>query len=132
MAEGWDMGTVRIVLRRGLARAQVEEMCGRLDAMLGCPGVEAVVCDLEAIGEPDMTVVEALMRLQLTARRRGRRILLDDPPQALLDLLSVTGLLGLLNRPVAAEEAEPPATAEAEPPVPPPRIPAPAAERPPP
>jgi hypothetical protein len=47
----------------------------------------------------DAVLVEALLRLQLTARRLGGRIRLHRPSQELLDLLVGAGLLLALEPP---------------------------------
>jgi anti-anti-sigma regulatory factor len=51
-----------------------------------------IVCDVRAITNPDAVVIEALARLQLTARRLGRQVLLHHASDHLQDLLALTGL----------------------------------------
>lgn len=51
----------------------------------------AVVCRLEA-QRPDLALVDALARLQLDARRAGRRVCVTDASAALQDLLQLLGL----------------------------------------
>ena len=85
----WDVGPVR-------TRADIPGLCERLRVFLagreaGREGT-AVVCDLGAVARPDMVTVEALARLQLTARRLGWRILLDRADDRLRGLLALTGL----------------------------------------
>jgi ABC-type transporter Mla MlaB component len=50
------------------------------------------VCDVGALVEPDVAVVDALARLQLAARRSGCRIDLQGVGPALADLLELMGL----------------------------------------
>jgi hypothetical protein len=45
---------------------------------------------------PDLALVDALVRLQLDARRSGWRICLRDVPQELIGLLQLVGLAGVL------------------------------------
>jgi ABC-type transporter Mla MlaB component len=51
-----------------------------------------VTCDVAALEKPDVTAIDALARLQLTARRLGRSIRLRKAPVTLRDLLDLTGL----------------------------------------
>ncbi|WP_280524949.1 STAS domain-containing protein [Streptomyces inhibens] len=51
-----------------------------------------VLCDVRALKAPGTTTVEALLRLQLTARRLGHGIRLRHVPEALRTVLTVTGL----------------------------------------
>jgi hypothetical protein len=51
-----------------------------------------VVCDVGAIVDPDVVTVDALARLQLTARRLGRQLRLRDACVELQELLAFVGL----------------------------------------
>jgi hypothetical protein len=80
------------VLRGPVARTDIADLCtylASLDAAL-------VHCDVAAV-EPDLVLVEALARLQLTARRLGRRVRVVGAGPHLRNLLHVTGLTGILN-----------------------------------
>lgn len=80
------------------------------------------MCDVSALTDPDAVAVEALARLQLTARRLGRRILILGAGPALEGLLELTGLREVLpsSPPLAfeagreREEREPPLGVEEE------------------
>jgi ABC-type transporter Mla MlaB component len=80
-----------------VARDAIPAMCERARRLLqGCdPG--PVACDVGALAEPDATTIDALARLQLTARRLGRRVELRSACEELEDLLTLTGLLGVLT-----------------------------------
>jgi anti-anti-sigma regulatory factor len=55
--------------------------------------VEIVIpCDVAWVARADVHVVDALARLQLAARRRGRRLVLRN---ASSDLAELVGLMGL-------------------------------------
>ncbi|WP_277437442.1 STAS domain-containing protein [Streptomyces sp. SPB162] len=84
------------VLAGPLTRARVPELCARLRNRLH--GVEPgwVTCDVAALTDPDAATVEALARLQLTARRLGSRIRLRDAGGRLRGLLALTGLRDVL------------------------------------
>lgn len=53
---------------------------------------DPLVCDVRWLRAPDCATVDALARLQLTARRRGHRICLRDPLPELVELLGLAGL----------------------------------------
>ena len=59
-------------------------------------GAEIVIGELDA-SRPDLALVDALARLQLAAKRRGRRMRLRDPPAELRGLLDLVGLRGALG-----------------------------------
>lgn len=63
------------------------------------------MCDVAGIGPPGLAVVDALARMQLTARRAGGRIRLRDPAPALGALLRLVGLAFEVEG--EAEEGEP-------------------------
>jgi ABC-type transporter Mla MlaB component len=83
-----------IVLAFGgrIARADIPALCERVRALLEGCDAELVVCDLGALVDPDAVTVDALARLQLTARRLGRRVRLRDPCAELQELLALMGL----------------------------------------
>jgi ABC-type transporter Mla MlaB component len=68
--------------------AACNEARDRLDAA----GHELVPCDVAAVTHPDAGTVDALARLQVSARRRGRRIGLQGASPELRDLLALMGL----------------------------------------
>jgi hypothetical protein len=51
-----------------------------------------LVCDVGAVRAIDVAVLDALARLQLTARRLGLRVVLRHASAELLDLLDFTGV----------------------------------------
>jgi ABC-type transporter Mla MlaB component len=83
------------------ARVDVRGLCERLRRRMGSGGADLAVCDVGAIVEPDMETVDALARLQLTARRLGCRIRLRGASGELLDLLVLSGLEDVV--PLSAE-----------------------------
>jgi hypothetical protein len=64
--------------------------------LMGSAAADLVVCDVGSVIEPDAVVVDALARLQLTARRVGRDIRLGRASPQLQDLLMVMGLAEVL------------------------------------
>ena len=76
--------------------------------MQDVPEPQRVVIDLGAFTEPDPGLLEALVRLQLTAMRFGTRVELENPCPRLVDLLELVGMDALLGveRERDAEERE--------------------------
>jgi ABC-type transporter Mla MlaB component len=57
---------------------------------------EVVPCDVRSVTRPDAAAIDALARLQLIARRRGRRIGLRNASPELQELLAAVGLSEVL------------------------------------
>jgi hypothetical protein len=55
-------------------------------------GYELVVCDVGDFERPDLLALDAVARMQLTARRVGCSIVLRHANQALADLIGLAGL----------------------------------------
>jgi len=81
-----------LVVGGPITRADIERLCNCLRAMLEGSGAPLVICDVGEIGDPDIVTVDALARLQLTARRHGRQIRLRDACEELQKLLALVGL----------------------------------------
>jgi anti-anti-sigma regulatory factor len=79
-------------VRNPIARAAVPALCERVRVLLAAGVVEVITCEVGGLTEPDTDAVDALARLQLTARRLGRSIRLRHPRPELRDLLGLTGL----------------------------------------
>ena len=73
-------------------------LCERVREMLGIRGFQLVTCEVGALTGPDPVAVDALARMQLTARRAGGSIRLRHARARLRDLLSVIGLCEALPR----------------------------------
>jgi ABC-type transporter Mla MlaB component len=87
--------TAVFVLGGPLARADVEAVCERVRVQLEGSDADLVVCDVRALA-PDAVTVDVLARLQLTARRLGRRVRFRhacDELQALLGLVGLTDVV---------------------------------------
>jgi hypothetical protein len=78
-----------------LARADVPAACERLRALIGARDADVVVCD---VGElvADLTAVEVLARLRLTAQRLGCGLRLRGPSRGLEQMLAFCGLCDVL------------------------------------
>lgn len=79
-----------------VTRDAVPRLCAELEALLaGAPDVTTVHCDLSGVVHPDLTTVEAIARLSLTARRMGApNLRLHGTPPELRALLGLVGLGG--------------------------------------
>ena len=55
-----------------------------------------LACDVSQITQPDERALEALARLQLTAKRLGVSIRLDNAVSGLVDLVALVGLSDVL------------------------------------
>jgi hypothetical protein len=80
-----------LVVGGPIARAEIPALCERVRETLECGREGAVDCDVGAL-EPNAVTVEALARVQLMARRLGRRVRFRDAPPELLGLLGLMGL----------------------------------------
>jgi ABC-type transporter Mla MlaB component len=79
-----------------VASPEFSELCSRVRASLEGSDADVVVCDVGGLVDPDAVAVEALARLQLTARRLGCRIVLLHACGELRDLIDFMGLDGVV------------------------------------
>jgi ABC-type transporter Mla MlaB component len=86
----------RLVIGGPLTPADAAALCERARLELERSGAEVLVCDVAALKRPDAGTIEALARLQLTARRLGRQVRLRDPSRELRELLDLFGLSEVL------------------------------------
>lgn len=68
------------------------ELCENVRVLVDSDPGQVVEFDLGALSRADLGTIEVLARLQLTARRVGRRIRVCHPPAGLGDLLALLGL----------------------------------------
>ena len=94
------------VLGGPIARGDIPGLCERARASLEGSDVDVIVCDVAELVDPDAITVDALARLQLTARRLGGRIRLRHACGELRDLIALMGLTEALPT-VAALRLEP-------------------------
>jgi hypothetical protein len=97
------------VISGPLASGDAEHLCDELRWVLAGSPAAVVVCDVGGL-KADIVTVDALARLQLTARRLGRRIeLRGGTPElarllAFVGLADVLGLGGLFGQPEEGEQ----------------------------
>lgn len=73
-------------------RAAIAALCESVRVTLEGSGAELVVCDVSAVVDPDAATIDALARVQLTARRLGRQVQLRHACGELRDLVALMGL----------------------------------------
>jgi anti-anti-sigma regulatory factor len=86
--------STRIILRLGgsMTPASVVALGESLAIRLRGTDVDAVICEAPDTTDADVTTVDAVVRLQLVARRHGCSLSLRHPSRQLLDLLRLAGL----------------------------------------
>jgi hypothetical protein len=84
--------TTLLSLGGPLARSDLPALCERGRTLLDESGADVLVCDAGALVETDAVALEAIARLQLTARRLGSRICVRNAAVELQELLRFTGL----------------------------------------
>jgi hypothetical protein len=109
-----DPTTGLFVIAGPIGDGDAPRLCERLRLIINSSDGELIVCDVGALPANARTI-EALARLQLTARRHGRRIRLQRASRELEQLIEFVGLADVLEtRPVLrgrsrdAEEREHP------------------------
>ena len=90
--------TISLVVSGPLAPADVPALCERARTLLEAGDADLFVC-LGAAVAADVVAVDLLARLQLVARRCGRRVLVGHGSAALRELLTFIGLDGVVPCP---------------------------------
>jgi len=77
-------------------RADIPGLCEHAQRLLAGGAANQLLCDVGAIVAPDAVTVDALARLQLTAKRMGREVRIRHASPELHDLLAFLGLSGVV------------------------------------
>lgn len=72
-------------------------LCACLRALLVDGDTGFIICDVGALVDPDAVTVDALARLQLTARQYGRQLRLRHASLELRELLAFMGLRDVVS-----------------------------------
>jgi ABC-type transporter Mla MlaB component len=88
--------TLTFAVRGPIARSDLAGLSDRVCALLASSDARVAVCDVSEV-DPDAVVVDALARLQLAARRHGRRVVLRNASAALRELVELMGLDEVLS-----------------------------------
>jgi anti-anti-sigma regulatory factor len=81
-----------LIIERPIRRAHIPHLCERVGAMVVRHDARHLVCDVDALADPDVVTIDALARLQLTVRRLGCRVCLRNACDELQRLLTLIGL----------------------------------------
>jgi ABC-type transporter Mla MlaB component len=73
---------------------------------MAVPAPRPILCDLSALGDADVQVIDLLARLELAARRQGRTLQIRNPSPALLALIAFAGLDSVLRLEAGRETEE--------------------------
>jgi ABC-type transporter Mla MlaB component len=86
-----ELNPTVLSLEGPITRADIPALCERARALLENCTIGQITCDVGALDD-DAVTVEALARLQLTARGLGRRVRFTDASPELQRLLCLMGL----------------------------------------
>ncbi|MGV9311508.1 STAS domain-containing protein [Streptomyces sp. NPDC003691] len=92
-----NAGPVVLRIAGRVLPADVPGLCAELSIRLGDGGATDAVCDVRELTGADLTTVDAVARLHLTARRLRCRLRLRGTPAELLALLHLVGLGALAH-----------------------------------
>lgn len=87
---------VVIVLSNAVTPADIPGLCEGVRRALESDRRALVICDVGAITQPDAATVDAIARLQLTAKRMDRLLRLRDVCPRLQELIDLAGLSEVL------------------------------------
>jgi ABC-type transporter Mla MlaB component len=87
--------TLVFTIEGPITRADLPGLCTRVCALLEQAGGDIALCDVQGV-EPDAVTVDALVRLQLAARRHGCRVRLRGASNELRELVAFMGLADVL------------------------------------
>lgn len=90
-------GTIVLEMTGKLSRGSLPGLCRRAADAIRDVEASVVVCDVGALDTPDAVAVDGLARLHLAIRRQGMEMEVRNAPEALLELLTFTGLREVLR-----------------------------------
>lgn len=88
--------TIDVVVAQPITHAVIARLCERVGMVLERSGAQLIVCDVGAVIDPDAATIDALARVQLTARRLGGRVHLRNACDPLRDLVTFMGMADVL------------------------------------
>ena len=90
-----EQSTICFAIRGPIARPDLPGLCQRVRGLLAMSDVDVAWCDVCGVGS-DAVTVDALARLQLTARQHGCQVRLRGASDDLRDLVAFMGLRNVL------------------------------------
>jgi anti-anti-sigma regulatory factor len=91
-----DPQSIELQIAGRIDRADAAWLGREIRTLLDAGDVAQIVCDLGAVTQADLAVVDALCRMRLAARRRGCQLLLRDASRGLLELIFLMGLTDIV------------------------------------
>lgn len=85
-----------VVLNASITRAEIPRLCEGARKQLESSDAAVVICDAHALTDPDAVAVDAVARLQLTAKRLGRDMKLRHACAEMQELIALAGLSDVL------------------------------------
>ena len=86
-----------LVIGAAIAPDDISPLCDRVRRLMEDAHQRVIECDVAGVVSPDAATVDALARLQLTARRMGGEIRLRDASDELIDLIAFMGLAHVMR-----------------------------------
>ena len=84
--------TIELGIAGPILRVDIPCLCAHARGLLESGDADRLICDVGALADPDAVTIDALARLQLTARRVGSQIGLRNASRELWELLDFVGL----------------------------------------
>jgi STAS domain len=88
--------TCILVIDRPVGSADVADLCDRLRVLVAGSEAEIVVCDARGLAA-NLTSIDALVRLRLSARRLGRQFRVHRVSPELSDLIAFCGVADVMR-----------------------------------
>lgn len=86
-----------VVIDGPVERDGVAALCRRVGALVESCDARVVVCDVSAIGAPDLAAVDLVARVHLVARRLGAHAAVTRASPELVRLVAFAGLAGIVS-----------------------------------
>jgi ABC-type transporter Mla MlaB component len=84
--------TIKLGIDGPILRGDIPCLCSHARRLLESGDADRLICDVGTLADPDAVTIDALARLQLTARRVGSQIGLRNASRELRELLDFVGL----------------------------------------
>ncbi len=84
--------TIELAIAGSILLVDIPCLCSHARRLLESGDADRLVCDVGALTDADAVTIDALARLQLTARRVGSQIRLRNASRELRELLDFAGL----------------------------------------
>jgi anti-anti-sigma factor len=89
--------TTILVFNGRIEHAEIPLICKWAGPLLADRHAGLLVCDVSDVVHPDAVTLDALARLQLTAKRMGHKVVIRHASHQLKDLLDITGLKDVVS-----------------------------------